>query len=202
MNYLHKNGILQIRGPHSGQPSDILRPLFFGLLIILVSCRTVTELEGEWEQDCRQKLRSTMQFSGQNFELHWRVYLEENCKTLMGEIDGEGQFSIGSAGTTTQGTLYKNADFFDLAATLTLTNPLAVAFYNYSKECGYDDWEQDESIDITDCKEMNVPAAYYEIFLVEEDTLFTGDRRTGDATTETSRPTELNLDVPYLRVAD
>lgn len=167
-----------------------------------------------WEGQCSSSdllnlsSRQYYRFSGSDYKEVHTFYGEKNCVGEAIDITYKGEMTIKEAMVINDGAAAKarKVDFRFDHVEVTALNPAGKAALEKVGFCGVKFWEAGKPVVLDGktggiaCPLRTVPTGEYNVFALENETLFLGKTGlSGGATKESARPTSIERAVPFVK---
>jgi len=167
---------------------------------------SASELMRTWEGECRSSdildlsMKTYFAFDGDDYKEVHSFYAEKDCRGEAAEISYTGVITPKEKAPNGE----RNVDFrFDKVEAMAV-GPRGKEVLDKAKFCGIETWELGKPVLLNGktgtlgCPLRKVPAAEYNLAVVEQDVLFLGKAGLrGGASVEKDRPTKVDRDTPF-----
>lgn len=141
-----------------------------------------------------------MVFSGNSFSATIFNYTDSACESSISDIQITSTFSIGDTVTLSDGNEAKEVDYTGITWTLVIRDSSMISSWNSNAVCDNTSWELNKPVNMTNCTQLALPTEIFDIFKIDDTRLFFGETETGEGTSDSSRPTQLEQEFFNKRV--
>jgi hypothetical protein len=163
-------------------------------------------LTGTWTTSCEISSpfyqTKTFSYTSTASSFIYNYYSDSLCTNLIQTLNLSGNTLVEQSPTDSS---INFADINSVTVELTIQDPATVNSYNTSNECGFNNWQINQSQDVAgltcsgfDFTFPTVGSFLYTIYQIQSTNLFFGDPSTGDGSSEETRPSSLNLDEAWI----
>jgi hypothetical protein len=167
----------------------------------LIKTTPKPSIKGIWTKGCIEKNNKQYFIYSRAYGDHLvkytqTQYAEEECANRVALIEIEGKYNLKSTESSFDGI-----DIIMQKYTFTLLSNSKAQDFNVNRVCNIDYWKNGETFDVThtNCIPKDSLKTYFDIYLIEGAQIFYGNTDSGDAQSESSRPTQIDKIAPYLK---